>query len=303
MRHKIVIAGGTGFVGQILAKRLLAEGHDVVVLTRGATAKSGKQLMGRIVEWNPAEGVGPWQHEIEGAHAVVNVAGVNVGDKRWSNAVRQRIMSSRIDSTRALVSAIAMCNARPALINTSGSGYYGNSLAPMSEAGGAGATFLATVCRRWEEEAMTGAEFTRVVIMRLGVVLDKSDGIVSRMTTFFRAYIGGPLGSGRQWLPWVHKNDAVDAYHRAIMHPHIQGVYNIVSPGIVQMSGFATALGRATNRPSWLRVPTFLVRLLRGRQADIILHGQHIVPMRTIVDGFRFKHEVLTPALQDILNA
>ncbi len=303
MRHKIVIAGGTGFIGQMLAERLLAEGDDVVVLSRHPRRDSKRSMFGRLVEWNPAEGVGAWQHEIEGAFAVVNVAGSNVGGKRWSKPVRTQIVSSRIDSTRTLVSAIAMCDVRPSLISTSGSGYYGNTLAPTTEAGGAGGTFLATVCRLWEEEAMHGAQFTRVAIMRLGVVLDKSEGIVSRLLPFFRAFVGGPLGSGRQWIPWVHKVDAVNAYHRAIMHPHIEGVYNIASPDAVQMSGFAHAMGCATNRPSWLRVPTYLVRLLRGRQADIVLHGQHIVPMRTIVDGFHFKNNALTPALQDILNA
>ena len=150
---------------------------------------------------------------------------------------------------------------------------------------------------------MHGAQFTRVAIMRLGVLLDRTEGIVARMLPFFRAFVGGPLGSGRQWLPWVHKEDAVNAYHRAIMHPNIEGVYNIVSPFAVQMTDFARALGHATHRPTWLRIPTYLVRLLRGRQADIVLHGQHIVPMRTIVDGFQFKHHTLTAALQDILNA
>ena len=303
MPQRIVIAGGTGFIGQMLAKRLHAEGFDVVLLSRPQRKQSKKQLVGRMVPWSPNEGVGAWQQEIEGAFAVVNLAGANVGGKRWSNRVRSEIMSSRIDPTRTLVSAIAMCDARPSLISTSGSGFYGNTLGPTNEAGGAGGTFLATVCRRWEEEAMHGAQFTRVAIMRLGVVLDKTDGIVSRLLPFFRAFVGGPLGSGRQWLPWVHKEDVVNAYHHAITRDHIEGVYNIASPEIVQMSGFALGMGRATKRPSWLRVPTYLVRLLRGRQADIILHGQHIVPMRTIVDGFQFKHHTLTPALQDILNA
>lgn len=303
MPHKIVLAGGTGFIGQLLAKRLLAEGHDVVVLTRHQRRGTKTESVGRLVDWNPAEGVGAWQQEIEGAFALVNFAGTSIGGKRWSKHVRTEILNSRIESTRTLVSAIAMCDVRPALISTSGSGFYGNTLEPTTEASGAGGTFLATVCRRWEEEAMHGAQFTRVAIMRLGVVLDKSEGIVARMLPFFRAFVGGPLGSGRQWLPWVHREDAISAYHRAIMNSHIESVYNIASPDVVQMSGFASALGQAANRPSWLRVPTYMVRLLRGRQADIVLHGQHIVPMRTVVDGFQFKHHMLTSALQDIMNA
>lgn len=303
MPQKVVIAGGTGFIGQLLAKRLLADGHDVVVLTRHRSRDSKRHTLGRNVEWNPYDGVGAWALELEGAFAVVNVTGASVGGKRWSQRVRSEILRSRVEATRTLVSAIAMCDIRPALISTSGSGYYGSTLGPTTEAGGAGGTFLATVCRRWEEEAMHGAQFTRVAIMRLGVILDKSEGIVAKMLPFFRAFLGGPLGSGRQWLPWVHKEDVVNAYHRAIFHAHIESVYNIVSPDVVQMAGFATALGRSIGRPSWLRVPTYLVRLLRGRQADIVLHGQHIVPMRTAVDGFQFKHHVLTTALQDTLNA
>ncbi|MDZ4746209.1 MAG: TIGR01777 family oxidoreductase [bacterium] len=303
MQHKIVIAGGSGFLGQLIAKRLLADGHDVVVLTRGQHKTKKVPSLGRSVEWEPSEGVGTWLAEIEGAFAVVNLSGATVGGKRWSKRIRAEILSSRVDVTRTLVSAIAMCTSRPSFISTSGSGFYGNTLGPTTEAGGAGGTFLATVCRRWEEEAMHAGQFTRVAIMRLGVVLDKSEGIVKKMLPPFRFFIGGPLGSGRQWLPWVHRDDAVNAYIRAITNPTIESVYNIASPDAVRMSGFAKALGKATHKPSWLRVPTYLVRLLRGRQADIILHGQHIIPMRTEVDGFQFKHRDLTSALQDILNA
>lgn len=322
MVEKIVIAGGSGFLGQLLAKHYLEQGYEVVILTHsrrdgsqhhndvhsGSAAvhkkqKSGKALVGRIVSWHPYEGVGDWALELEGALAVINVTGANVGGKRWSNRVRHEILRSRVDTTRTLVSAIATCEDRPALISTSGSGFYGDTLEPTTEAGGAGGTFLADVCRKWEEEALHGEQFTRVVVLRLGVVLDRKEGIVARLLPFFRAFLGGPLGSGRQWLPWVHKDDVVRAFDHALRNERIEGVYNIASPDIVTMAGFATAMGQATGRPSWLRVPRYAVRLLRGRQADIILHGQHIVPMRTVVDGFEFKHRELTAALRDILNA
>lgn len=283
----IVIAGGSGFLGKHLATALVDRGYSVVTVSRSG-AKTG---VGNVVPWDALTGV------VDGAQAVVNLAGSNVGGKRWSQRVRHEILSSRVDATQKIVSAICCATKPPALISVSGTGFYGNTNTPCSEAMGAGKTFLAEVTRAWEEEAMKASECTRVAILRTGAVFDAQEGALPRLALPMKLGFGGPLGSGQQWFPWIHRIDAVDAFVWAIENSQAAGPYNVVAPDAARMKDVTSALGRVLHRPSWMRVPSAALRLLLGRQADVVLHGQLALPTRLIGAGFPFRFPNLEGAL------
>lgn len=288
----IILTGGTGFLGRHITTALRARGHNVLTISRGARGGVSSDVQ-------------PWEalpDVVQGAQAVINLAGSNVGGARWSAKVRHEILASRLASTRAVVDALRRCPASPpALINASAVGYYGNTMVPSNEAMPAGQTFLANVVRQWEEAAEEARSVTRVALMRIGVVLDASEGALPRLVLPMRLGIGGPLGSGRQWFPWVHRNDVVEAFCWASEDDGASGPYNVVAPEAVTMSGFTHALGNVLHRPSWLPVPTFALRLLLGRQADIVVHGQYVVPQRLLGGPFRFQHPGLDEALRHLL--
>jgi len=286
----IIIAGGSGFLGKHIATALRQLGYGVVTVSRTG-APTGN---GNTVPWDALTGV------VDGAHAVVNLAGTNVGGKRWSQRVRHEILYSRINATEKIVNAIRSATKPPALINVSGTGFYGNTMTPCSEAMGAGKTFLAEVTRAWEEEAMKASTLTRVAILRLGAVLDANEGALPRLALPMRFGVGGPLGSGRQWFPWIHRIDAVQAFVWAIENNLASGPYNVVAPDAERMEDVASTLGRVLHRPSWLRVPSAVLRLLLGRQADVVLHGQLALPTRLIGAGFPFKFPNLEGALHNL---
>ncbi|MCX6139357.1 MAG: TIGR01777 family oxidoreductase [Candidatus Kapabacteria bacterium] len=288
----IIIAGGSGFLGSHLSKAFVARGFSVIVVSRSGLPNTN----GSIVPWEELPRV------VDGAHAVINLAGTNVGGKRWSAQVRHTILQSRVDSTRLIVNAINMARERPAFISASAVGVYGNTMVPSNEAMGAGQTFLASVVSAWEREAMLASEITRVVCLRIGVVLDAMEGALPRLALPMRLGVGGPLGSGKQWFPWIHINDVVEAFVWATLDASATGPYNVVAPDAVTMGQMSAALGKVLHRPSWLPVPSAALRLLLGRQADVVVHGQHVVPMRLLGTRFRFTHPHLDEALRDLLR-
>lgn len=288
--NTVVLAGGSGFLGRHLASALRQQGFSVITVSR-SVPKGGD---GSTVSWEALPDV------VDGATAIVNLAGSNIGGKRWSNKVRHEILQSRVDATRRIVAAIRSAKHPPALINASAVGYYGNTFVPCNEAIPAGQTFAAQVVDKWEHEANAAADVTRVAILRIGVVLDAKEGALPRLTLPMKLFIGGPLGSGRQWFPWVHLDDVVNAFVWAITTHDASGPYNVVAPDDVTMRQFAKELGRMLHRPSWLRVPEFILRLLLGRQADIVVHGQHVIPMRLPGTSYRFTHPTLAEALRRI---
>lgn len=289
MNH-IVIAGGSGDLGSLLTEHLRGDGYRVTHI--GRTAKAGKA--DAAITWNDdIAGV------LDGATAVVNMAGANVGQGRWTARRRHEILASRLDTTKAIVLALARCEQPPAFISTSAVGYYGNTMVPVNEGHPAGATFLARVTDAWEQAAMQAASITRVAIMRVGVVLHPQFGALQRMLPLFRLGLGGPLGSGRQWFPWVHAHDVVAAYRWAI-DGSANGPYNVVAPEQVTMRTFATTLGHVLHRPSFLAVPSPVLRLALGSQADIVLHGQRVAPYRLLGDGYHFHYPALKGALQQL---
>jgi hypothetical protein len=287
---RYIITGGTGFLGRAITKALQQRGDDVVCITRG------RGNGGSLRTWEELPSI------IEGAHAVINLAGSSVGGPRWSARVRHEILTSRTESTRKVVDAIASAKQRPALISASAVGYYGNTMIPSNEALPTGQTFLAEVTAAWEREAERARVYTRVCTMRIGVVLDPREGALPKMALPMKLGVGGALGSGRQHLPWVHRDDVVGAFLWAADDSSAFGPYNVVAPETVTMRQFAKALGSVLHRPSWLPVPSPVLRLLLGAQADVVLHGQWVIPSRLLGTPFRFSHPQLVEALRDLLG-
>ncbi|HEY7287427.1 MAG TPA: TIGR01777 family oxidoreductase [Vicinamibacterales bacterium] len=308
---RIVIAGGTGFLGRPLARQLAAEGHDVVALTRGSGSQ-GRDSIGsggrvRAVAWVPDGSTGPWAAEVDGAGAVVNLAGASIAGSRWSNAHKQLILDSRIQATRSLVTAIEQAEIRPPVfVSGSAVGYYGpRGDEVVTEQTEAGTDFLADVCVKWEAEAQRAAsDRTRVVRLRTGLVLDKDGGALPPMLPPFRFGVGGPIGSGRQYWPWIHRDDWVALARVAIQSPNLAGPMNATAPEPVTNASFARAVGAAMHRPALLPMPAFAIRLILGEMADgLILSGQRAVPERAERAGFTFKYRRLDDALRAIFNA
>jgi len=302
---QIVIAGGSGFLGRPLTAALLDDGHDVVVLTRNATTSSPARAQpragARAVTWTPDGEVGPWAAEIAGAGAVINLTGESIAGKRWTVAQKQRILDSRVKATRSLVGAIRSAASRlPVFVSGSAVGYYG----PLgdetaTEDTRAGSDFLAQVCERWEQEAMRAAgDRTRVVCIRTGIVLARDGGALPQMLTPFWFGAGGPVGSGRQYWPWIHRDDWIALVRWAIASPAAIGPLNGTAPNPVTNREFARALGRAMHRPAFMPAPGFALRLMLGEMADaLLLSGQKAVPAKATRAGFTFKYPHVDEAL------
>lgn len=292
MAH-VLLAGGSGAVGRYLTGSLRADGHRVTVVSRAATTVPDTTT----VSWSSEQ----FDAAVASADAVVNLAGSSVGGRRWTPTVQREIRTSRVEATRRLVDAIAKAATPPVFLSASGAGFYGNTLAPCPEWQACGGTFLAEVTEAWEAEAHRAAAVTRTVVMRLGVVLDAQAGALPRMRRPMLFGVGGRLGDGRQMLPWIHRFDLAHFVRTVIATPSYEGTYNLVAPGIVSNAAFMATLGTVMRRPSWLPVPAVALRVLLGQQADIVLHGQNVVPDRLLSRGFVFTFPTLEGALRDLL--
>lgn len=270
---KVAIAGASGLIGSELARALEERGDEVLRLPRFGTA--------------------PWS--LGGAAVVVNLAGANVAGKRWTPEYKKELRDSRVLTTRALVELKP-----PVLVNASAVGYYGGRGDEiLDERSGPGRDFLAGLCVEWEAEAARSAG--RSVMLRTGIVLSTRGGALQQMLLPFRAFVGGPVGSGKQWFPWIHSADEIAAILWCIDHGHLSGPVNLVSPGIVTMKQFAQALGRALHRPAILSVPAAPLKLLLGEMAEAMLEGQRAVPKKLLDDGFKFRFADLDAALANLL--
>jgi len=305
---KVAIAGATGFVGSRLVERLHSEGHQVLVLARDSErarrvfpASAYPNL--EIVGYTPAES-GDWLHSIEGCDGVVNLAGVPIAEERWTAARQQAILDSRKLTTAKLVEAIALANPKPSVfVSASAIGFYGTSeTAEFEENSAAGDDFLATVCKEWESAAQPVKNAgTRLVILRLGIVLGMG-GALAKMVPAFRLFAGGPIGTGKQWFSWIHRDDVVNLILYALQNPQIEGVLNATAPNPVRMNELCETLGEILKRPSWLPVPAFALELLLGDGAKVVLEGQQVLPKRTLVSGFQYEYPTLKLALEEILS-
>ena len=306
---KVAITGATGFVGSRLVERLHAQGHQVLVLTRNpATAQKVFPNSAfpnlEIIAYTPTES-GSWQQALAGCDGVVNLAGEPIAQERWTPQRKQEILKSRQVGTQKIVEAIALANPKPSvLVSASAIGYYGTSeTATFEETSPPGDDFLASVCQGWEAEAQKViATGTRLVILRLGIVLGMG-GAIAKMIAPFKLFAGGPIGSGRQWFSWIHREDVVNLIFLALTRPDIEGVLNATAPNPVRMAEFCQTMGQVLNRPSWLPVPGFALEALLGDGAMVVLEGQQVLPKRTLVNGFEYQYPEVKPALEAILSS
>ncbi len=304
---KIAITGATGLVGSRLVAQLNQHGHQILVFTRNpnkaqrvfpATAFSNLE----IVQYMPQES-GDWQQRVSGCDAVINLAGEPIAE-RWSPQQKEAIMASRQIGTRKLVEAIAMAESKPqVLVSGSAIGYYGTSeTAVFDETSNSGHDFLAQVCQNWEQEAQKVTEFgVRLVILRIGIVL-ANGGALGKMIGPFKMFAGGPIGSGKQWFSWIHRDDLVNLICQAVEQDQMSGVYNATAPNPVRMGKLCQTLGEVMNRPSWLPVPDFVLEILLGDGAIVVLEGQQVLPKQTQATGFNYQYPELKPALAEIVR-
>ena len=300
---QIVIAGGTGFIGRPLCAALCQEGHRVTLLTRRIEAERSCGLAVMAIEWN-ARDSGAWEHCLDDADAVINLAGAPIAEGRWTDARKQPIMESRVLTTRLLVEALSRRSLKPrTLISASGIGFYGASDELVLDEGAArGQGFLADLCLAWEAEALRAAEFgVRVVILRTGMVLEQDGGALPKMLLPFRFFAGGPIMPGTQWVSWIHRRDHIGLIQWALTMPSVAGPLNAVAPEAVTMKQFCGSIGRVLHRPSWLPVPGFALRVALGELGTLMTTGQHVTPAKALSRGYVFRYPKLEPALRAIL--
>ncbi len=302
---KIALAGGSGFLGTALAQALTRDGHDVAVLTRQNPASVPPQPRVTHVSWTPDGTSGAWAAALDGADAVVNLAGESIAARRWSERQKQEIRESRLRATASLTAAIRQVARAPkVLVSGSAVGYYGDrGDETITESSAPGKDYLAGVAEAWEDAANQVADRTRVALVRTGIVLDRKGGALAKMLPPFQLFVGGPLGSGRQYMPWIHKEDWVRLVTFAMTHEGARGALNATSPAPVTNAEFSKALGRALHRPSLLPAPAFALRLALGEMADaLLLGGQRALPVRATDLGFSFRYSNIDDALSNVLS-
>jgi uncharacterized protein len=296
---EILITGGTGFIGRYLSEELMKEGHFVTIVTRSPekyknqTAKNQK-----YISWDDLSS------QMEKINIVINLAGENLFGQRWTDQVKKKIYDSRIFTTRKLVDAMRASVSKPeVLISTSGVNYYqeaGDNI--LTESSKPGDDFLARVCIDWENEAGQAAELgVRVVIARFGIVLEKNGGVIEKMRLPFSLFAGGPIGSGDQFMPWIHMNDLCRSIIFAVKNRSIEGAYNACSPEPVTMNEFAASMGRVMRRPSFFRVPEFALNLILGEASKPVTSSLRVQPKVLQLSDFEFEFEDIELALADIL--
>lgn len=297
---RIVVAGGSGFLGRPLTATLLRDGHDVAVLTRHPRGTHD-------IIWTPDTTPAAWMHVVDGCDVVVNLAGETL-DRRWTAARKRIIRSSRLDPTRALVTAIGRASHPPRVfLSGSAIGIYGSrGDEPLTESSPLGSEFdfVAALCREWEAAAMAAAPRVRVVLLRTGLVLGRRGGVLTRFERPFRFFAGGPLGSGRQVYSWIHLHDWIKLVEFAISHDTLSGPLNLTAPHPVTSAEFARTLGRAMRRPALLPAPAFALRVALGEMADaLVLGGQRVLPEKALSAGFSFAYPTIAAAFEALYRA
>ena len=303
---KIVIAGGTGFIGRHLSSLLVKEGHSVMILSRHPEKAPGPANgLSRVIAWNGRE-QGPWSSSCDGADVVINLSGAPIADKRWTPARKRELTDSRVLTTQVLLDSIATWNVKPhTFLTASGIGWYGDrGKEEVNEDSPRGKGFLADLCQVWEAAANRGEALgLRVVPVRFGMVLGLHGGALQKMALPFRFFLGGPVSPGSQFVSWIHLHDLSRLILWLTTHETIRGPVNGVAPNSVTMREFCQTLAQAMNRPSWLPVPEFLLRRALGELASMLITGQRVYPKRALEGGFTFSYPTLPAALDAICGA
>ncbi len=278
---RIAVFGATGFIGKPLVVQLKAKGHQVVELD----VRKSKNLTA----------------DLASVDTVFNLGGTSIFGKRWNESYKKQILESRTKGTRSIVDAMAAAKTPKTLINASAIGYYGaRNDEKLDENAEPGSDFLASVCRDWEAAALQARSYgIRTTVIRIGVVLGKNGGALEQIVPPFKAFLGGPLGSGQQWFSWIHLDDIVGALLHSLDHPALEGPVNGTAPVPVPNEEFSRSLGRVLKRPSWLPTPAFLLKLVVGESAEFLLTGQRVIPKKLVESGYKFKFDSLEAALQD----
>lgn len=296
---KLVITGASGFIGTALCRELLQRGHTLTLLTRGAPREPNTGVK-RWHHWTPGT-LRDWDAELDGVDGVVNLAGEPIAEEKWSATQRRRLEKSRVDATHVLIQACAKAQHRPKfLINASAVGYYGpRGDEIITEEAAPGTDFLSQLCCNWEGEARQAEQLgMRVVLLRTGIVLGAGGGALAKMVPPFKWFTGGPLGSGKQWMSWIHLHDQVRLILYLMENPQAAGPVNATAPNPERNKDFSRALGKVLHRPSWLPVPGFLLRIGLGEMADMLLTGQRVIPAVAQKLGFEFRYPTLPEALK-----
>jgi uncharacterized protein len=296
----IVICGGTGLIGSSLVDSLVKDKHHIYILTRNPQNKKKIDNI-TYIKWLNSDDT-PEQH-LENIDVIINLAGETI-NSRWTTDQKQRIFNSRITATRDCISLIERLKKKPAVfLNASAVGFYGTSLSSIftEQQEEAGTDFLSTVVEKWEQEARKAELLgVRTVFLRFGVVLAKDGGALSKMILPYKLFAGGTIGSGQQWLSWVHIEDAVGLIKFAIENGGISGPLNITAPNPKRMKEFGKTLGTIINKPHWLPTPSFALKLLLGEMSLLVLEGQNVFPKKAIDHGFQFKYPNLNEALKSL---
>ncbi len=306
---RVIITGGTGLIGKALAESLLADKHEVIVLSRQPDRVTNLPAGIQLQQWDGKSADG-WGNLADGADAIVNLAGESIGGTeflppRWTKSLKQRIFDSRREAGQAVVAAVKAAKQKPkVIVQASAIGYYGpHGDETLTEESPAGNDFPAQVCVKWEESIAPMKEMgVRLAVIRTGLVLDARGGVLPRLALPFRLFAGGPLGSGKQVMSWIHFADEIAAIRFLIENPSASGVFNLTAPYPVTNKEFAGTLGRVLRRPSFVPAPAFVFHLAFGEVATIIVDGQRVVPKHLLDLGFQFRFAELEPALRDLLK-
>jgi uncharacterized protein (TIGR01777 family) len=299
---RVVIAGGTGFIGRRLLHELLAGGDEVHLLLRTDPGDLPRGI--RTTVWD-GRTMGDWVRELEGTDAIINLAGAPLAGGRWTERRRDSLRRSRIEPTRLLVEAAGRMRRSPrVLVNGSAVGIYGDvPEGTVTEGSPHGSGFLADLCSQWEEAARAAKDFgLRVVLPRPGLVLGAEGGALKKMLAPFRFFVGGVIGTGRQWVPWIHQDDMVGILRSALREEWMEGPINATAPDPVRMEELAEAIGEVLRSPAWLSVPPLPLKLAFGEMSSVLLTGQRAVPTRLLGNGYSFRFPQLKEALRSLFR-
>jgi len=300
---KILITGATGLIGRHLCHALNEDGHTIVGVSR-SSRKPADVDVAEMIQWDSQAGPLP-DDALDQVDAVINLAGEPIAAKRWSDQQKKSIRDSRIVTTRKLVEGMRRAVRKPEVfVSSSAVGYYGNrGDEQLEETSPPGRGFMSEVCQEWEREAARASELgIRLVLVRTGVVLSSNGGALEKMLPPFKMGVGGRLGSGKQWFPWIHIDDIAGIFSHAIVNAEVSGPINGAAPEAATNAEFTRELGRALHRPVFLPVPEFALRALMGEMADVLFDSQRVIPSAALASGYEFRHPQLEPALADVLS-